>query len=217
MFFLYTIFEILQFGVLFGMGLAHLKLLSPYFHAYVVGLALSTAIRFGIIHELLRHFFWRYPTLDGPGRVLFRGAVLVLLLLAIGLSVVAPGKSANFLLNATYALDRTASVLQLGLLICLFYFSRYFVLSWRSPTFGIALGFGILAGVELATSAIWLHLGAFGNRLVNLFSMASYHCCVLTWICYLWAPEAEPPSSSTGLPENDLVTWNDEFRRLLPQ
>jgi hypothetical protein len=217
MFFLYTAFEILQFGVLFAISRSDLHFGGGYVRVYSVGLALSTAIRFGVIHELFSHFFRRYPALDGAGRLLFHGATIALLLVAVGLAVSAPGRGANFLLDATYALDRTVSVLQCGLLISLFLFSRYFVLSWRSDAFGIALGLGIFASVELATSAIWLHLGAFGNPAINLLTMATYNCCVLIWVFYLMAPVREPRYASKTLPEYDLEIWNQELRRLLQQ
>jgi hypothetical protein len=215
LFLLYNVFEILQFGVLFAISRSHIRFGEGYVRAYSVGLALSTAIRFGVIHELFSHFFRRYPALDGVGRLLYYGVTVVLLLTAVGLAISAPGNSADFLLNATYALDRTVSILQCGLLISLFLFSRYFVLSWRSHAFGIALGLGIFASVELATSAIWLHLGAFGNPVVNLLTMATYNCCVLIWTFYLMAPERVPRYPSKTLPEYDLEIWNQELRRLL--
>jgi hypothetical protein len=217
MFFLYTGFEILQFVALFTISQSPVQFGGGYVRVYSVGLALSTAIRFAVIHELFSHFFRRYPALDGAGRLLLRGATIVLLLVAVGLAVSAPGNGADFLLNATYALDRTVSVLQCGLLISLFLFSRYFVLSWRSHAFGIALGLGIFASMELATSAIWLHLGAFGNPAVNLLTMATYTCCVVIWMFYLMAPERAPRYPSKTLPEYDLEIWNQELRRLLQQ
>lgn len=217
MFFLYTAFEILQFGVLFAISRSSLHFGGGYVRVYTVGLALSTAIRFAVIHELFGHFFLRYPVLNGSGRLLFRGVTIILLLVAVGLAVSAPGSSENFLLNATYVLDRTVSVLQCGLLISLFLFSRYFVLSWRSHAFGIALGLGIFASVELATSAIWLHLGAFGNPVLNVLTMAVYYCCVLIWMLYLMEPERAPQYPSRKLPECDLEIWNQELQRLLQQ
>jgi hypothetical protein len=216
MFFLYTTFEILQFVVLFVISRTHVHFGEGYVRVYSVGLALSTAIRFGVIHELFNHFFRRYPALSGPGRYLFRAATVALLLVATGVAISTPGKSANFLLNATYALDRTVSVLQCGLLILLFLFSRQFALSWRSPAIGIALGLGVFACVELAASAIRLYLGVFGNRAVNLFTMATYHCCVLIWMFYLMRPERITSPVLTPLPEhNDLDIWNQELQRLL--
>lgn len=217
MFFLYTLFEILQFGVLFAISRSNIQFGGGYVYAYSVGLALSTAIRFSVVYELFGHFFRRYPALDETGRLLFQGTTIVLLLVALGLAVSAPGNSAGILLKATYALDRTASVLQCGLLISLFLFSRYFALSWRSHAFGIALGLGIFASVELASSAVWLRLGAFGNATVNLATMAVYNCCVLIWMLYLLAPERVPQSPLKALPEYDLEIWNQELRRLLQQ
>ena len=217
MFFLYTAFEIVQFIVLFAISQSHLHFGGSYVRAYSVGLALSTAIRFGVIHELFSHFFRRYPAIDGAGRLLLRGATMVLLVFAVGLAVSAPTSSGNFLLNGTYVLDRTASILQCGLLISLFVFSRYFALSWRSHAFGIALGLGVFASVELATSAIWLRLGVFGNPVVNLITMATYYCCVLIWVLYLMAPEWEPRAAVKKLPEYDLEIWNRELQRLTQQ
>jgi len=220
MFFLYSAFEILQFLVLFTISLPFMHFEKGYAPVYSVGLAVSTAIRFGIIYELFVHFFRRYPALDGSGRLLVRGVTIVLLLVAIGLGVTAPEHSNDLLLNATYALDRTVSVLQCGLLISLFLFSRYFALWWRSQAFGIALGLGIFASVELAASAVWLHIGSFGNAAVNLITMATYNCCCVIWIIYLVAEDRtwqHPRKTVPKPPKYDLEIWNQELQRLLQQ
>ncbi|HEV8047118.1 MAG TPA: hypothetical protein VGP35_05285 [Terriglobales bacterium] len=215
MFFLYAAFEMLQCGVLLGISLSPIGFDPPYTTVYSIGLAISTVIRFAVISELYRHFFRRYPALNGPGRYLFCGSIVVLLVIAAIVGVSAPSTSSNFLFNATYALDRAVSVLQCGLLISLFAFSRYFALSWRSHAFGIALGLGIFASVELATSCVWLHLGYFGDRAVNLFTMATYHLCVLIWMFYLIRRERVMSYVLTPLPKNDLEIWNNELQRLV--
>src|SRR5579872_4651332 len=91
MFFIYTGFEIVQSGLL--MGVVHfVSYFGPvYFQVYAVGLAISTAIRFGVIHELFSSFFRRYPALGGIGKILFRMATVVLLAIAVGLAISAPG------------------------------------------------------------------------------------------------------------------------------
>jgi hypothetical protein len=215
MFFLYVAFEMLQCGVLLGISLSPIGFDPPYTTVYSIGLAISTAIRFAVISELYRHFFRRYPALNGPGRYLFCGSIVVLLLIATIVAVSAPATNTNFLFNLTYALDRAVSVLQCGLLISLFAFSRYFALSWRSHAFGIALGLGIFASVELATSSVWLHLGDFGDRAVNLFTMATYHLCVLIWMFYLLRPEEPTSYFSNPPPSHDLDVWNNELQRLV--
>lgn len=220
MFFLYMVFEILQFGILFAISQSGAQFGGSYARVYAVGLAVSTAIRFGVIYALFCHFFHRYPALSGPGKLMFRGLTVVLLLLAVGLAFSAPGKGANFLFDATYVMDRTVSVLQCGLLISLFFLSRYFVLLWRSQAFGIALGLGIFACVELAAAAVRLHVGSFGSTAANILIMATYHCCVLVWLFYLMASERQPRYPSTAsakLPAYDLEIWNQELQRLLQQ
>jgi hypothetical protein len=217
MFFFYSGFEILQFGILFAIFHSHLGFGAEYRGVYSLGLALSTTIRFGMIHELFKQFFRQYPALEASGRFLFRGATIVLLMVAIGLAVSAPGKSADFLVTATYAFDRTASTLQCGLLVSLFLFSRYFALSWRSPSFGIALGLGIFACVELAAAALRLQSGSFGNTVANLLVMATYNDCVLIWMFYLMAPERESQHRQKPMPTYDLEIWNQELQRLLQQ
>jgi len=226
MFFLYSALEILQFAVL-ALMLSRFGPDSPQYHyAYSLGLALSTATRFGVIYELFHHFFRRYPLLTDSLRFLFRGATVALLLTAVGLAVFAPGNGPDFLLNVTGTLDRTASILQGGLLISLFLFSGYFALSWRSHAFGIALGMGVLASSGLAISALRLHHAAFGNNSSNLLSMGMYHCSVLIWLFYMWAPEREAAGADSGpgsgftsmrLPSHDLDLWNQELQRLLQQ
>lgn len=214
MFLLYAVFEILQFAFLFGIALSPIRF-QGYTDAYSIGLGLSAAIRFAVIYELYRHFLRRYPALDGFGRYLFCGSIGILLLIATVVGISAPATSTDPLFNVTYAMDRAVSVLQCGLLISLFAFSRYFSLSWRSHAFGIALGFGIFASVELATSSVWLHLGAFGNRAVNLVTMATYHVCVLIWMFYLLRPEQPTSYISSPLPKHDLDVWNNELQRLV--
>lgn len=213
MFFVYTALQVAQSGILLGWS-RYFGFGDEYFRAYSVAMALSAAMRFAVIHELFSHFFRQYPALVGPGRLLLRGGTIALLLVAAGVAISAPGNRAEFLVNVTYALDRIASILQSGLLISLFVFSRYFVLSWRNQVFGIALGLGILASVELAMSAARLY-GLVGGTVFDFVTMGTYHCCVLVWIFYLAAPERQVRYALNSLPEHNLDLWNQELQRLL--
>jgi hypothetical protein len=147
--------------------------------------------------------------------MLFRGVTVVLLLAGVGLAALIPGKSVSFLMLATDTLNRTVSLLQLGLLLSLFIFSRYFALSLRSHAFGIALGLGTYASVQLATSAVLLYMGSSSSPLPNFITMATYHCCVLVWMFYLLLPERSAYFTRRALPKHDLEVWNQELQRLL--
>jgi hypothetical protein len=213
-FFLYTAFEILQFSVLFAKGF-NLNFGEEYARLYSVGLVLSTAIRLGVIYEVFDHVFRSYPILTATGRTLFRGTTLVLLVAAVALAISAPVNSAVSYNFPIHLLDRTLSILQCGLLISLFFFCKYFSLSWRSPVFGIALGVGVFASVELASSAVLSQVGYSAHGWLDLVKMGTYHCCVVTWIFYLLAPERRPNPVLRTFPDHDLEIWNQELQRLL--
>jgi hypothetical protein len=215
MFFLYTGFEILQFLILLVVNYLRLMSHEHYHVLFSVGSAVSTVLRFCIIFEILAHVFRNYPSLSRSGRILFRSAALILLVTAVVLSKGGAGGGTEHLRVAVAILDRTFSIVQCGLLISMFVFSRYFALSWRSSAFGIALGFGIFASVELASSAIRSQVGESGNHFLDYFTMATYHLCVLIWLFYMLAPERPPKYNSNNLPDHDLDSWNQELRRLI--
>ena len=214
LFFIYTVAEVFQAAALVSIS-ARLGFGTTYQQVFAGFLAVSTAARFGVIIEILNHVLKRYPAVDSTGRSFIRLSTVVLLAGAVLLAVVMPQTNSDFLLRATYSLDRSVTILQCGLLIALFIFSRYFSLSWSSLDFGLALGLGVFASVELATSAVWLHLGKFGNTSVNLFSMGVYHCCVLIWLFYVLKPEKISQNVPEQIPNHDLEVWNQELQRLV--
>jgi len=212
-FFVYLAFQVLQSAVLW----AHPVFDDTYMRLFSGGVAVSSALRFGVIYEVFRHLFRSYPTLTETGIMLFRGVTLLLLVAGVALAALVPGRSVNTLMLGTNTLDRTVSLLQCGLLLFLFAFSRYFALSLKSRAFGIALGLGSYASVQLAISAVLLYLGSGRSPIVNLLSMATYHCCLVVWMFYMLTPERKPSISVMKLPAHDLDMWNRELQRLLQQ
>lgn len=215
-FVLYTVFELVQFTVLLAVFI-HFRSLTDnrYRGAFALGTAISTGLRFGIIYEIFTEVFRNYNALSESGRIWLRRATIILLLIGVALAGT-HGNGADGFLLVVPILDRTVSLMQCGLLMFLFLFSRYFALSWRNCAFGIALGFGILASWELANSAIRSQIGV-GSYLLDNLGMAIYHCCVLIWIFYLAAPERSIDHRPPRPPENNLEVWNEELQRLLQQ
>jgi len=215
-FLLYTVYELLQFTILLAVFI-HFGSLSDdeYRGAFLVGDAISSVLRFGVIYEIFVEVFRNYDALSELSKVLFRCATVTLLLIGVALAG-SHGSGADGFLLVVPILERTVRLMQCGLLVFLFLFSRYFALSWRNCAFGIALGFGILATMELADYAIRSQIGV-GSYLLDYLGMATYHCCVLTWIFYLVAPEPRTYRMQKKLPEHDLEVWNEELQRLLQQ
>jgi hypothetical protein len=214
-FFTYTAFEILQFLTLFVAEYLPSVSRKQYYMMFSFGSAISTILRFGILYEVFVHVFRNYPALDRSARVSFRWAAIILLVAAIAFSLGKSGDHVDRMLSVVSVFDRTFSIVQCGLLLFLFLFSRYFSISWKSHAFGIALGFGIFASVELATSAIRSQVGVSGNQILDFVTMGTYHLCVLIWLFYMLAREQPPKYNSKDLPDHDLDTWNHELQRLI--
>ena len=121
-----------------------------------------------------------------------------------------------FLLSGVHVLNRAVGLVQSGLLVFLFLFCAYFRLSWRAYTYGIAVGLGIFASVDLATAAlrVWVGTPAAGSYVLDFVTMATYHCCVLIWLVYMLVPEAASESVAE-VPHHNLEQWNAEMQRLL--
>ncbi len=216
-FFSYTVFEAIQFCVIFLLIHIHGTSKAVYFQAFSIGTLGSTCLRFCMLYEILVFVLKDYPALDGLARSLFRWTAVLVLLGAAILAVAVPGNGADRALLVLAVLDRTMSILQCGLLLGLFVFSSYFKLSWRSSIFGIALGLGIFACVELATVAFRAQFAATGRFYLDMLVFAAYLISVLLWMFYLLVPEKVVAPGVSTLPTHDLETWNQELQRLLRQ
>jgi hypothetical protein len=213
----YVLWEIAQGGVAFYLIVAPGTTANFYSGFYTVAVAGSTVLRFGILYEVFRHLVRRYAILDRIGRSLLSWLGATLLLGSVLLAFYTSGNDADHLLYVIFVLDRTAAILQCGLLLSLFGLSSYLGLSWRSHLFGITLGVGIVATVELAAAALRAELAFSSQAFIDYLTMGAYHASVLVWLAYLWAPERSPQYSVKAVPEHDLETWNQELQRLIRQ
>jgi hypothetical protein len=214
---IYIVAEIIQFVVLFAMIQTPSVTGRQYGIAYSFGLACITALNLGVIYEICAHLFRNDSVLGCFGKPLFKWITLGLLLSSLILAVGWGGHDISRLMSIMHVLERTASILQCGLLVGIFVLCTYLGLSWRSHVFGIALGLGVFSSIELAASAIRTQTGIAYTKPLDYLTMATYHCCVLIWAFYLWAPERSSQYTLKVLPEADLESWNQELRRLLNQ
>lgn len=203
LFFAYTVWQVLEEGTLFILDHSAAVSGYQYWCVHSVGRAIDVGLRFAIIFEIFSSTFRNYPGLKHLCRMLFRGAIVVLLGLFPFLSRI-------------HVVDLSVSIMQSGLLILLLGLSSYFGLSWRSLAYGIAVGLGIFSSVHLATEATRVWTGPVAGYAFDFVTMAAYHCSVVIWLVYLLAPEMAR-STVKELPENSLEQWNAELQRLLLQ
>ena len=216
-FFAYTVFEVVQFAVLYTLNRVDAVTGEQYATAWLLGGAISIVLRFAIVQEIFSNIFRSYPSLQEFGNVVFQWATAVLMMVAIVLVAYASGNETDWATVAVNTIDRAVSIVQCGLLVLLVLLSRFLSFSWRSYVFGITLGLGIFASAELGVSAVRAQVtGVAANDLLTLFTMGVYHCCVLFWIVTLLLPERSP-GRVTAVPAHNLDRWNDALSRLLHQ
>jgi len=220
-FVLYTADEVLQAIILKAMNYSPSVTGSQYFTAFAIGDVVESAIGFAVIYEIFKHAFRAYPALRNLGTTLFRGTTAFLLLAGIGLVWLNPAAELRPLMSKVDLIEQTVYVMQCGLVVVLLLFSRKIGLSLRGRTFGIALGFGILASVDLAAFAVRSGIESIRatptTDLVNLITVTAALCSVSVWTAYLVWPEAVPDSAPRVLASHDLESWTQELQRLLRQ
>lgn len=197
-FFAYIISQILNFAILFPIFKAGPTHYGAYFYAYWIGSVVSLAIGFKVIHEIFLDVFRPYHTLKDLGTVLFRWAALVMLLVAMVVAASSQAGTNEPVTQAVLMVQRCVRVIQCGLVLFLLVFSKYLGVSWRQHSFGIALGFGGFASVELATVALYSGGQVQPNTLNTAITLA-YTLSLVTWIFYAALKSPSRQDSSTLL------------------
>ena len=190
-FFAYIVAQIATFAVVFP---TYRYNLAAWPYLSWLSTAVSVALGFKVIHEAFLDAFRPFHTLRDLGTVLFKWAGLVMLLVAGVVSVSTNSSDTAPWVQAILTAQRCVRIIQVGMVLFLIFFARYLGVSRRQYSFGIALGFGCFAMVELSLVASWVgdHLNNLSMGLVN---MAAYNCALLVWLTYTLAesPVREAP------------------------
>jgi hypothetical protein len=191
----YVLTQLLTFAIMFP-NLWHRHNYAATFYIYWSFQAISVAFGFGVIHEVFVDVFRSFHTLRDLGTVLFKWAGLVMLLVAGVVSVSTNSTDMPPWMQAIITTQRCVRIIQVGMILFLLFFAQYMGVSRRTQSFGIALGFGSFAMVELALVASWVgnHLG---NPWMSMVNMAAYNISLMVWLgyCSLKSPVREASST----------------------
>src|SRR5580692_4258246 len=179
-FFLFLLAQVLNFAITFPLYLTgNLKI---YFGFFWLGEAVNAVLGFKVIHEIFIDVFRPYHTLKDLGTLLFKWAGVVMLLVSV---VVAFSNSIEQspLVHAITTLQQSVRIVQLGLILFLLLFSRFLGVSRKQVSFGVSLGFGLIAGAELMLIA--LSAGGFVKTVeLDPVNMLAYNVALLVWLGY---------------------------------
>jgi hypothetical protein len=179
-FFLFLLAQVANFVIIFPAWRAGNYRL--YFGLFWLCEAVNAVLGFKVIHEIFLDVFRPYHTLKDLGTLLFKWAGVVMLLVSV---VVAFSNSFDQspLVHAVTTLQRSVRIVQLGLILFLLLFSRFLGVSRKQVSFGISVGLGLFAGVELLLYA--LNSGGFVKQgLLNLINMVAYNLAIFVWLGY---------------------------------
>jgi hypothetical protein len=200
-FFSYILFQTLKSACLF---VVYRCFPENYFNAYWTGNALSVIFTVAVMDEILRSLFREYGGIQLLGTTIFRWSCGLLFLLAIIGALSSSEAGGDRVVAAVFAFDRSVRLMQVGLFLLLMLLCRIFRNCSRQQVFGIALGFGVFASVELILVSIVMWYGNGQGAIISLLKSTTYNAVTLVWIGYLkqqpqLVPQVEPASSANNL------------------
>src|SRR6201987_6461199 len=181
-FFSYVAFQIVAFAITFPLREQY----RIFFAAYWAESAVSVILGFFVIREVFLDVFRPYHTLRDLGSVLFKWAGLVMLMVAAVVAASTASGTEHPLQTGIMTLQSSVRVVQCGLILFLLVFSRYLGTNWRQKSFGIALGFGAFAGIELSLVALNASIDNLLSQVLTSFiNMTAYNITILVWVGYM--------------------------------
>jgi hypothetical protein len=191
----------------------HTKL---YFYSYWLMEAAGVALGFAVVYEIFSNVFSSHLALRRLATVIFR--CVLALLVCVGVVVLVKHTPFSFraITSAVVIAEESARIIEVGLLMCLFLLSSAFGLHWRQQVFGVALGLGLFAAVELITITVWGQTGKPAHDFLNVVRILGFNTSLLIWIGYLLAPERS--AAKVELPQrSQLEQWNQAVMELIRQ
>jgi hypothetical protein len=186
---------------------------AAFFYTFWVCEAIGIFLGLAVVREIFTNIFAPHAALRKLAILVFRVAVVVLVVLACGALYEQSANARTVARVVMLATDATR-IVELGLIMFLFLSSSAFGLHWRQNAFGIALGLGTCAAVELLNVTLMTHLSPGAAQVFSLVRSFSFNFSLLVWLGYLLVPERATRSGE--LPKTaQLEQWNQAVTELI--
>jgi hypothetical protein len=212
-FFSYLLFEIVQFCILFAMNRLHWHV-STYREIDLLGRAGSITFRFGMIQEMFEAPVAHSAPLRRALARMLRCVAAILALLAVVFIGSVYSWSLREMIFPGYAIDQVLNTLQCGLVVFVFLWHRFLDLKMQKFVVGIALGMGLVAGLEPLLHAA-KDLVAVDSPVVDLLRMGAYHVSVLIWLYFARGRQEVLTADSAVASFPDARNWAAELGRFI--
>lgn len=184
-----------------------------YFYTFWICEAIGIVLGLAVVREIFTNIFAPHAALRKLATLIFRVAVVALILLAVGAIYEQSGSAKSIARVVMVATDGTR-IVELGLIMFLFLSSSAFGLHWRQNEFGIALGLGTCAAIELINVTLITHMSSAGGQFLSLVRSLSFNGSLLIWLGYLLAPP-ERPTTTVDVQKAQLEQWNQAVTELI--
>lgn len=190
-----------------------------YFYAYWFSYLTAAVLIFLVLREIYSELMRPLPEIRRLGMIAFRWILCISGVIAVIVAVsseMTPSHSfASILLYIAFLCARSVSILELCLLAFIVLTIHNLGRSFRSPLFGIVLGFGIQAAAEFVLYAIakWQHVPLWSSPEAILQIMTTV--VLVTWATYFLLPERQEEREVAIVPaQSPLIRWNDVAQAL---
>ena len=206
-FYTYVVFTVLQGTVLFSFRNYFGFRSSEYFIAYWLMYAVDTAMAFFIIQEIYAKALSRYEGLRRLSQDLFRWSFVILVLVAAVTAMGSPAADGDFMYSCILLLNRSAMIVEFGLVVLLFILAKSLALGWRECVFGIAVGMCFYCSMQLVAVSLRTH---YQNEAADLYAILKPLIGVTTlgiWTAYVYRSE-RARRDVTPFKNTSLDDWN---------
>jgi hypothetical protein len=184
-----------------------------YFYTFWACEGIGIFLGLAVVREIFTNIFSPHAALRKLASLVFRVAVVALIVLACG-AIYEQSGNARSIANGVLLATEATRIIELGLIMFLFMSSSAFGLHWRQNEFGIALGLGTCAAVELINVTLMPHLSHAAAQVFSVVHSFSFNFSLLIWLGYLLVPERVV--SSRELPKQaQLEQWNQALTELV--
>ncbi|MEO8725340.1 MAG: hypothetical protein ABI383_04390 [Acidobacteriaceae bacterium] len=180
-----------------------------YYYTYWITSALCTVLGFLVIREVFLAALQPLEGLRDLGKIAFRwvAGLLLLVSLVVGLNTHAGG-IVGAVSSAFLSLESGVRLIQVGLLLLLYLVSSKIGLSVSGRVFGITLGMGILAAVDLFGFSVLSNSGTNHLTLINDLRLGVGLLAGLTWFAYFALPAVEERPVMVPI-ASPMMRWNE--------
>jgi hypothetical protein len=184
-----------------------LKIAYPiYFWVYWSTNIIEAVLGLGIIYSVYNLAMAPLKGLQRLGRIMFRWAAAIAVAVSATTAIGPHVTYVRFIPHAVAQLQQTDSVLTLCLLLFVCLAIRPMGLTYRSKIFGVSLGLGLMATVNLVEVAWFSQNKVFASAL-NIVNAVAILACIAIWCAYFAIPE--PRRRMIILPTTSpFLRWN---------